>query len=447
MFEEKYSGLYDDIMKNISDLPDISDIERQQGIAVKHRKPNIFIRILKYLIPWKGDKPAEIVRKIIFFISLVVFIITLFIVISYYIEPFVNAKLTDEIRRKYTTTEGYSSDVMNPKFADLYAQNNDIAGWITISGTNINYPVVHTEKMKGSNDYYLRTGFDNKYSRFGTIYAERTNNLGYMSESKNITLYGHNMKDDSTMFGQLLNYSKLDYYKKHPLITFDTLYRDGKWKIFAVLVTNSTPYENNGYVFDYRKTDFSSDEQFLYWVNEVKKRSIINTTVQVDKDDEILTLQTCTYEFNNARYVVLARRVRTGETLSVNVDDAVLNPDPVYPQAWYDYLGEKNPHPNEQPNLVAVEYEEADIKVVSKTYAKKTSRTYPSVSRPVATQAQTTKKKSPTKTTTQTTTIATETVATDKMPEDITEPILSESPPEETVATEKTKVPTEQVGE
>ena len=151
-----------------------------------------------------------------------------------------------------------------------------------------------------------------------------------------------------------------------------------------------------------------------------------------------------TYSFQDMEGPLDYRKIKVGPK---SLDDAVLNPDPVYPQAWYDYLGEKNPHPNEQPNLVAVEYEEDDIKVVSKTYAKKTSRTYASVSRPVATQAQTTKKKSPTKTTTQTTTIATETVATDKMPEDITEPILSESPPEETVATEKTKVPTEQVGE
>ena len=347
-----YNGIYDDIMKNISDLPDISDIERQEGIAVKTRKPNLFIRFLKYLFPWKGDKPAEVLRKIIFFIALVVFISMLCIVIPYYIEPFFNANLTDELRKKYTVSEGYSSPEINPKFAELYAQNNDLAGWITISGTNINYPVMHTDKMKGEDDYYLRTDFNKKYSRYGTIFAERTNNLGYMTESKNITLYGHNMKDDSTMFGQLLRYSDLKFYKEHPLLTFDTLYRDGKWKIFAVVITNSTPEENNGYVFDYRKTDFTSDEQFLYWINEVKKRSIINTPVQIEASDEILTLQTCTYEFDNARYVVFARRVRSGESLVVNVDAATMNSDAVYPQGWYDYLGEKNPHPNEMSELV-----------------------------------------------------------------------------------------------
>lgn len=370
-----YNGIYDNIMKNISELPDVSDIERQEGIAIKTRKANWFIRLLKYLFPWKGDKPAEVVRKIIFFIALVVFIAMLCIVIPYYIEPFFNANLTNELRSKYTASEGYSSPEINPKFAELYAQNNDLAGWITISGTNINYPVMHTDKMKGSDDYYLRTDFNKKYSRYGSIFAERTNNLGYMTESKNITLYGHNMKDDSTMFGQLLRYSNLEFYKKHPLITFDTLYRDGKWKIFSVIITNSTPEENNGYVFDYRKSDFTSDEQFLYWANEVKKRSIINTPVQIEASDEILTLQTCTYEFDNARYVVFARRVRSGESLVVNVDAATMNSDAVYPQGWYDYLGEENPHPNEHSELVAATTQPTTVKSREPaTYASSTTK-------------------------------------------------------------------------
>ena len=371
MSEKDYSGLYDDIMKNINDLPDISEIEQQSKTVVGKRRGNWFVRLMRYLIPWKGDKAPEVIRKIIFLIALIVFVSMLCIVVPYYIEPFFNASLTDDLRGKLKSdNSSYSSSVMNPKFAELYAENNDLVGWITVDGTNINYPVVRTDKMKGSDDYYLRTDFKHNYSRYGTIYADRKNNLGYMTESKNITLYGHNMKDDSTMFSQLLHYRDLDYYKQHPTFTFDTLYRDGKWKIFSVMITNADPNEDNGYVFDYRKTDFTSDEQFLYWVNECKKRSVINTGVQVDKSDEILTLQTCTYEFNDARFIVIARRVRSGESETVNVSEAVNNPDPIYPQAWYDYLGIKNPHPNEHPETVGETTKPTEAKTAAPaTYA------------------------------------------------------------------------------
>ena len=59
----------------------------------------------------------------------------------------------------------------------------------------------------------------------------------------------------------------------------------------------------------------------------------------VTKNDKILTLSTCIYDFNNARLVVAARMVRNGESESVDTSSAIYNPDPVYPQAYRNRYG------------------------------------------------------------------------------------------------------------
>ena len=368
--KENYNELYDSIIKNISELPDISELDKK---IVDEKKPNLFIRFLKYFIPWKGDKVTEVIRKIVFLTALTVFISMIVVLLPYFLEPIQNNNLNNRLRDMYGDSENlYSSPIRNPRFDKLYAENKDIVGWIKIDGTNIDYPVVQTQEQIDNDDYYLRRDFYKEYSSYGTVFAEKTNSLKYMQESKNITLYGHNMKDDSSMFSQLVHYSELNFYKQHPTFRFDTLYRDGYWKVVAVMITNTYAYQNNNYVFDYRKTNFTSDEQFLYWINECKKRSIINTGVQVDKSDEILTLQTCTYEFRDARFVVIARRVRTGESKSVNTAAAVVNKDPVYPQVWYDVNGLDNPHKNDKPQDMGI----PDTTKTANTTAPVTKATY-----------------------------------------------------------------------
>ena len=84
-------------------------------------------------------------------------------------------------------------------------------------------------------------------------------------------------------------------------------------------------------------------------VDEVRQRSLFTTDVDVQKDDKVLTLSTCTYELGTSidtRFVVVARMVRDGESEAVDVSKAKLNPNPHYPQAWYDRHGKTNPYKN-----------------------------------------------------------------------------------------------------
>ena len=423
-------------------LPDLAVDAQQPEQTMPVKKAPLPIRFFKYFIPWKGDPVKEIVRKVIFLVALVTLIAMLFQIVPYFIEPIINDKITDEVRNEYIPKDEnmpYSSPNINPRFAALYERNNDIVGWIEIDGTNINYPVVQKLGDTGEEDYYLRRDFDGDYNRYGTIFADRQVRLAYMQESQNIVLYGHNMKDDSTMFSQLANYRDLDYYKERPIINFDTLYRDGEWKIFAVMTINAYPQQDNGNLFDYRKSTFSSDEDFNSWINECRARSCINTSVQVEPGDEILTLQTCVYEFTEARCVVMARRVREGEQSVVNVDTATVNEDAIYPQAWYDeYLKQPNPHytiPAGQIQVTTV----AET-MPSETYAPSTTApvvqptqgTRPTANNPGGGQTQPSAQPS-SSTTTTTTTTTTQPPSQDSSA--ATDPPETEAPPQEPSAT------------
>ena len=225
-------------------------------------------------------------------------------------------------------------------FESLLAANSDVKAWLKIDGTNINNPVYQTT----DNDYYINHNMNKQESRYGALFIDKEASIGRNSNNQNVVIYGHHMRD-GTMFGPLKKYLQLDFYKQHSVIDFTTLYRAGQYKVFAVFITNTKPEDDNGYVFNYRISDFSSEESFLSWIEEVRKRSIINTGVDIRGDDEILTLSTCTYEFDDARLVVMARRIREDETGNIYAtDDAALNPKPLYPQIWYTKKGIAKPN-------------------------------------------------------------------------------------------------------
>lgn len=98
------------------------------------------------------------------------------------------------------------------KYAAVYEQNPDFAGWITIPGTNIDYPVM--QSIDNPN-FYLKHAFDGSYSSYGVPYAQENCDLKL---SDNIILYGHHMNDGS-MFADLCKYESEDFYREHSTFT------------------------------------------------------------------------------------------------------------------------------------------------------------------------------------------------------------------------------------
>ena len=118
---------------------------------------------------------------------------------------------------------------------------------------------------------------------------------------KNIIIYGHHMKDGS-MFKTLMNYKEEGFYGQHPFIEYDSIKESTKWEIFSMYITDTK--------FDYIRTDFDSDEEYESFLKEIQSRSLYDTGVQVRKEDKILTLSTCTYEFDDARFTVHAKLIQ-----------------------------------------------------------------------------------------------------------------------------------------
>lgn len=223
------------------------------------------------------------------------------------------------------------------EYAEYYNINNDFVGWIKIDGTEIDYPVV----QGADNDYYLSHNFKKEKESRGTIFMayDCDAKLG----SKNTVIHGHNWLDDS-VFSPLVQYSDFEFYKKHPVIEFNTRNEMHKWKIIAVFITSADENEDNGYIFNYVYPNMGG-ENFKPYSEELKKRTLFDTGVDYNESDKFLTLSTCTREVDkgkkraDCRIVVVSRMVRENETAYVDTSKSIMNENPKYPQIWYNNKG------------------------------------------------------------------------------------------------------------
>ena len=230
---------------------------------------------------------------------------------------------------------GYPSDY-DKSFAALWEINPDIVGWISIDGTDLDYPVVQTT----DNTTYYRTNFEGEYSEHAVPFVDAAVDLS--KPSTNTIIYGHNIRTDGQMFNILKGYTSLEYYQQHPVVQFDSVYRKGKYKIISVFYTSTLA--EHGEIFPYHEfIDAASEQETQEYIDDVLIRSIINTGVDVLPSDELLTLSTCTYEFHEARFVIVARKVRDGESETVDTSQATMNPSPLYPDIWYQLFGGTKP--------------------------------------------------------------------------------------------------------
>ena len=227
------------------------------------------------------------------------------------------------------------------RYAKMYAVNQDFVGYIEINEFGVGLPVVQSQKDTDTENYYLRRSFYKEYSVYGCPFVPKTNDM--LNLDRNTVIYGHN-NNSNLAFAPINKYKTVDGFKEAPVITFDTIYGSHKWKVFAVFIINVDPKDDNDYVFPYTFTKMPSDAEFSVYLSMLKQRSLYETGVDVISSDKILTLSTCTHDFDDARFVVVARLVRPGESEEVNTSLAYKNENPRYPQAYYDAKKKKNPY-------------------------------------------------------------------------------------------------------
>ena len=183
------------------------------------------------------------------------------------------------------------------KYKELFEQNDDFIGWIAIDGTNVNYPVMQTPDNP---DYYLKHSFEKAYSDYGVPYIDEACATGI---SNNLVIYGHHMKN-GTMFSDLCNYTDADFCKEHPIINFDTLSGFGEYQVVAVF-----KFDTNHEDFRYNEYTQMNEEQFKEFMSQVHARQCYDTGIDAEYGDQLITLSTCEYTYNNGRFVVVAKKV------------------------------------------------------------------------------------------------------------------------------------------
>lgn len=195
-----------------------------------------------------------------------------------------------------------TEDAILPKYQDLYAQNSDLVGWLTIDAIGVDYPVMQTP---GDNEYYLRRGFDKLYSLAGSLFLDE-NCRTTSPSTANWLIYGHNMSDGS-MFGQLDKYAEESFYKEHPTFELDTLYEEMQWQIVAVIRTQVGADDLPYYTF----FDASSERDWQAKYQAVMDLALYDTGVTAQYSDQLLTLSTCgtTSSTTDKRLAVIAKRI------------------------------------------------------------------------------------------------------------------------------------------
>ena len=176
------------------------------------------------------------------------------------------------------------------KYAEVYAQNSDLVGWISIPSTRIDYPVMQT---KDSPDFYLKHAFDKSYSSYGVPYIQENCDIGL---SDNLVLYGHHMKNGS-MFKDISRYKDQGYFDQHSEIILYTPEREIHLKALAAVCTSPDAIR--------RKTEFASGEEFASYIQQMTAGASASAPVE-GTIVRLYSFVTCSYEFNNARTILYA---------------------------------------------------------------------------------------------------------------------------------------------
>jgi len=173
-------------------------------------------------------------------------------------------------------------------------RNSNIVGHLRVGGTTINYDVVQGE----DNRFYLYHDINGNPSNAGWIFLDYE--VDIRRQDQNMVIYGHNMNRNH-MFHGLRNFRSYDFLRANPTITFNTLYGNYEWEIFAFYVAHIS--------FPYTIINFPNDATFRHMIQQFKESSMHDTGVTVLPSDRILTLSTCTNVHQDERYVLQARLI------------------------------------------------------------------------------------------------------------------------------------------
>lgn len=271
-------------------------------------------------------KVIKSVRILLSLLLAATFLYSAYKLLDYYFDTQENANLNEEmieqsvssISTSVPNNEDSESEITEPPmpvetspisvdFDTLKEANEDVIGWLYCEDTPINYPVLQSD----DNSYYLRRLVNGEWNIAGSLFMDYRNNLS--NNDWNTVIYGHNMKNDS-MFGTLPEYRNQDYYEQHPVMYFLTPEADYKIELIAGFVTPSDSALYNVYLSE-------SDRTSLY--DELLGLSDFQANeYSFGENTQLLTVSTCSYEYDTARYVVVGIMIPVEKMIDGNIEQS-----------------------------------------------------------------------------------------------------------------------------
>lgn len=192
-----------------------------------------------------------------------------------------------------------------PEYQEIYAENEDLVGWLEIDGTVINYPVLQSDSEEDS-QFYLTHSFAKKKDKNGSLFMDYRND--FVDRDTNIIIYGHNMKSGA-MFGTLKKYLEKGYLEKHPKIRFDTIYERGTYEVIGAFLSEVS-YQDE-YTFRYYNfLNANNESEFeAFCVNVMQLDALKKGTLDAKYGDQLLTLSTCSSYTDEGRMFIIAKRI------------------------------------------------------------------------------------------------------------------------------------------
>lgn len=197
---------------------------------------------------------------------------------------------------------GKESGIPAVNLAALREKYPDVQGWLVIPGTPIDYPVF--QSGESNSEYYLRRNCEGEWDINGSLFLQWNCRV---LEGKNLIIYGHNM-NSGVMFGTLDEYADAGYCREHSKIYFQTMEGTAEYEVMSVMKADI-------YMFPFQQAEFSDTEGFRNYLRQAKAQRLFDMEAwdgmdKLENADQVLTLVTCSYEWKNARNIVVA--VKTG---------------------------------------------------------------------------------------------------------------------------------------
>lgn len=274
-------------------------------------KENIYTKIRRK----KGLYVFLIILLVIYIIYL---LFSAIILLSWFIDSNQTQKITEELEENIIVEETKNSakvELINPpvteesdywyyikqnllevNFTELIQKNPDTVGWVQLSGTNINYPVVQTT----DNSFYLSHSYNKESNNAGWVFMDYRNNKEEFDN--NTIIYAHS-RNDTTMFGSLKNVLTTAWLenRENHLVYLSTPYENTMWQVFSVYTIPSESY--------YITPKFETEEEYTTFLITLKNRSIYDFNTELNINDKVLTLSTCQDNYGN-RVVLHARLIK-----------------------------------------------------------------------------------------------------------------------------------------